>query len=93
MKVQFFKSPNFSKIHHKDGESRKFSNDFDEFTNEFRGVFKIGACDCDEDSAICEKEKITKFPTFRIYPPIPIPAIDYEVRFQNLWEVVKINKL
>ena len=62
-----------------DGESKRFATEFDEFTNEFRGVFKIGSCDCEEDSAICEKEKITKFPTFRIYPPIPIPAFDYEV--------------
>lgn len=63
----------------KDGDSKKFAKEFDEFTNEYRGVFRIGACDCDEDASICEKEKITKFPTFRFYPPNPIPAVDYEV--------------
>lgn len=62
-----------------DGQSRNFVNAMDEFINEFRGVFKIGGCDCEEDADICEKEKITKFPTFRIYPPFPIPAVDYEV--------------
>lgn len=38
----------------------------------------MGACDCDEDASVCEKEKITTFPTVRIYPPLPIPTIDVE---------------
>lgn len=61
-----------------DPESKKFAAAFDEFTNEFRGVFKIGACDCEEDAAVCEKEKISKYPTFRFYPPQPVPSVDYE---------------
>ena len=27
-------------------------------TNTYRGVFRIGACDCDESPSLCEKEKI-----------------------------------
>jgi hypothetical protein len=35
-------------------------------------------CDCDENAKLCEKENIQKFPTLRIYPPVPIPLYDYE---------------
>jgi len=33
---------------HNDGFSEGFVKDFDGFTDEYRGVFKIGVCDCDE---------------------------------------------
>lgn len=52
-----------------DGESHLFAPKFDEFTNEYRGVFRLMSCDCDENAKLCEKEKVTKFPTVRIYPP------------------------
>ena len=61
-----------------DGASAAFVPEFDKFTNEFRGVFRIGACDCDTDPKICEKEKVTAFPTFKIYPPQPLPSIDVD---------------
>jgi hypothetical protein len=63
----------------KDGASKEFAKAYDEFTNEFRGVFKILACDCEESPQVCEREKITKFPTIRIYPANPVPPMDYEV--------------
>jgi hypothetical protein len=44
-----------------------------------QGVFKVGAVDCYKEWELCEKEKITKTPTVRIYPPSPVPAFDYEV--------------
>ena len=61
-----------------DGVSKAFAKKYDEFTNEYQGIFKIGACDCDDEVQICSKEKVTTFPTVRIYPPQPIPAFDYE---------------
>lgn len=42
-------------------------------------MFKICSVDCDEEAEICKKEKVDKFPTFRFYPPLPVPTIDYEV--------------
>jgi hypothetical protein len=27
---------------------------------------------------VCEKEKVTKFPTIRVYPPQPMPNFDYD---------------
>ncbi len=40
-------------------------------------MLRIGAIDCDEFSQICEKEKISQFPTYRIYPPFPVPIQDH----------------
>jgi hypothetical protein len=36
------------------------------------------SCDCDENAKLCEKERVTKFPTVRIYPPMPIPPVDID---------------
>jgi len=40
-------------------------------------MLRIGAIDCDEFSKICEKEKISQFPSYRIYPPFPAPIQDH----------------
>ena len=42
-------------------------------------MFKICAVDCDEDYDICEKERIAKTPLVKVYPPLPVPAFEYEV--------------
>jgi hypothetical protein len=47
-----------------------------------QGVFKIGAIDCYKEWELCDKEKVTKFPTVRIYPQNPIPAFDHEVNLE-----------
>lgn len=46
---------------------------------EYQGIFNIAAVDCKADVEVCEKEKISKFPTIRVYPPMPVPSFDYEV--------------
>lgn len=61
-----------------DGESKKFAPKYDEFTNEYKGIFRIASCDCEEAEKICQKESVTKFPTVRVYPAYPVPAVDYE---------------
>lgn len=66
--VQFYK--------YSDGFSLGFAPEMDKWINQYRGVFKTGAVDCDEHPALCEKEGITKFPTIRILPPNPIPVIN-----------------
>lgn len=40
-------------------------------------MLRIGAVDCEEFSSICEKEKISEFPTYRVYPPFPVPPQDH----------------
>ena len=44
------------------------------FAKENKGMFRMGSVDCDDVSVLCNKEKIDKFPTWRIYPPFPIPT-------------------
>lgn len=45
--VQFYKST--------DGKSKDFVPEMDKWTNEYRGVFRIGAVDCEEYPQICQK--------------------------------------
>ena len=75
--VYYYKKLN-NKLFFKDGKSKEFSKEYDEFCNEYRGVFKISYCDCTLESSVCEKENIKEFPTVKIYPPQPMPAFDVE---------------
>jgi len=43
-----------------------------------KGIVYFFGVDCNNHMDLCEKEKITKFPTVRIFPPLPVPAYDYE---------------
>jgi len=60
-----------------DGKSLEFAPAFDSWTNEYRGVFRICAVDCDTYADLCRKEDITEFPTIKLYAPIPIPPTKY----------------
>lgn len=62
-----------------DGHSARIATELDSFTTEYKGLFYIGAVNCGEEPTICEKEKITVFPTVRVYPPNPLPSIDVEM--------------
>lgn len=64
---------------HADGKSLQFAPEFDSWTNEYRGVFRICAVDCDSYADLCRKEDITEFPTIKLYAPIPIPPAKYAV--------------
>ena len=37
-------------------------------------MFRIGSLDCKEFRKLCDKEEITSYPSYKIYPPTPIPA-------------------
>jgi len=63
---------------HDDEASKDFAFEFDKFAHDMQGVFKIGAVDCYKEWELCDKEKITKSPVVRIYPPNPVPAYDHE---------------
>jgi hypothetical protein len=55
------------------------ANDFGAFATDNLGIFRIGAMDCDEFGAICDKEKVASFPTVRVYPPFPAPTSDLDL--------------
>lgn len=38
-----------------DSKSKDFVPEMDKWTNEYRGVFRIGAVDCEEYPQLCEK--------------------------------------
>lgn len=37
-------------------------------------MFRIGAINCQDFKTICDKEDVTEFPAYKVYPPIPVPA-------------------
>ena len=43
-------------------------------------MFRIGSVECGEWKALCDKEGITSLPSYKVYPPLPIPPsmIDME---------------
>jgi hypothetical protein len=75
--VYFYDTSSKILIYHK-GTSRKFKDEYNTFAKENRGIFRIGAVDCSEFSKICDKEKITDHPSFKIFPPNPVPATVYK---------------
>ena len=62
-----------------DGKSRGIKLVYEKFAEETDGLFKVTALNCKEFTDICEKQEIREFPTFKIYPPLPAPAFNYEV--------------
>ena len=61
-----------------DGKSEDVVTDYNTFATENKGLFRIGSVDCGDFEAICTKEGVKEFPTFKVYPPFPIPAFDVE---------------
>lgn len=68
--VQFYKSNDY--------DSKDFAPKFDQMAKDYKGMLRIGAVDCNQEQKLCEKEKIKKYPTFRLFPPQPVPAMDYD---------------
>ena len=65
--------------------------DYNKFATENKGIFRIGAVDCEEQESICTKEGITEFPTFRLYPPFPAPTSDLEIG--EKFDITKLKKM
>lgn len=53
-------------------------------------MIRVGAIDCDDFWKICETEKVTTFPTYRVYPPFPAPTQDLE---GDALDVQKLKKM
>ena len=62
-----------------DGKSEEVVSDYNAFATENKGIFRIGSVDCGDFEALCKKESIEVFPTFKVYPPFPIPTFDVDV--------------
>lgn len=46
---------------------------------ENKGVFRVGAVNCELDANICSKESVTATPTIKVYPPFPAPVFDLDL--------------
>ena len=57
-------------------ETSRDKGQYEKFAIEQKKMLRIGAVDCEEFSQICDKEGVTEFPTYRIYPPFPVPTQD-----------------
>lgn len=62
-----------------DGQSYKFSKDFDKKAAEMKGILNFGFVNCSENKDLCNAEKPAKIPGLKVYPPIPIPPTDLEL--------------
>lgn len=61
-----------------DGKSNTLKNEIAKMSNEYDGMFKFAALDCNEFKELCNKQDVKEFPTFKIYPPLPAPVFPYE---------------
>ena len=50
---------------------------YEKFGIEQKKMLRIGAVDCADFGALCDKEGITEYPTYRVYPPFPAPTQDH----------------
>ena len=60
-----------------DGQSKTLAGQYENFAKENKGMFRMGAVDCEEHTALCSKEAIGKYPTWKVYPPYPVPAQEF----------------
>ena len=68
--VQFYKK--------NDGRAKQEKEAFEKVGSELKDMIRVGALDCDEFWKICDAEKVTAFPTYRVYPPFPAPTQDFQ---------------
>ena len=52
-------------------------------------MLRVGAINCDAFPAICKKQNVEKFPTWKIYPQFPAPTVDYD---QDQFDADKLKK-
>lgn len=61
-----------------DNKSKELKVQFEKLAADYDGMFKVGGLNCKEFKDICEKQEIREYPTFKVYPPLPAPPMNYE---------------
>lgn len=56
-----------------ESESKRDQGQYEKFGIENKNMFRIGSVECTEWKTICDKEGITTYPSYKVYPPLPIP--------------------
>ena len=66
-----------------DGKSKDYVSEYDKFATDFDGMIKVAALNCVQFKELCEKEEISEYPTFKVYPPLPAPVMLYEGKIES----------
>lgn len=82
--VQFYKGT--------ESNSKRDKGQYEKFAIEHEKMFRIGSVNCEDFSDICSKEGITEYPSYRVYPEMPIPVLDY-VDTENELDTDKLRKM
>lgn len=75
-----------------DANSKRDVGQFEKFGIEHKMMFRIGAVECNEFKAICDKEGISEFPSYKVYPPVPAPAFTFENDIATELDTDKLKK-
>lgn len=67
-----------------DGKSNEYVENFDKLATEFDGMFKIAAMNCAQYKDVCEKQEVTSYPVFKVYPLLPTPVMNYEGKIEPM---------
>lgn len=59
-------------------KSTAVKEEYEKLASEYSGLFKVAAVNCKEFKDLCEKQDVRSYPTFKVYPPLPTPVMDYE---------------
>jgi hypothetical protein len=81
----FFKGDN--------ADDDKFLDPYNELAKEMKGMVKITAIDCNENSKFCEKNNVKTTPSVMIYPPNPMPAFMWEGKMEKKALSGRLGKL
>ncbi len=52
---------------------------YEDFATEFKGAFRVFYINCEKEASLCGKLKPEKMPSIRVYPPLPIPVVDFAI--------------
>jgi len=61
-----------------DGRAKDEKEDFEKLAKDLKDMMRVGAVDCDDFPKICDTEKVSTYPTYKVYPPFPAPVQDFE---------------
>ena len=67
-----------------DGKSRDYVENYDKLSTDFDGMFKVAAMNCAQYKDVCEKQEVTSYPVFKVYPLLPAPVMNYEGKIEPM---------
>ena len=62
-----------------DGKSYAVSKEFKEKASELKGIIIFGSVNCTREKAFCGREAPKSLPALKVYPPLPLPPVEFEL--------------